>query len=120
MPDTPKKKLQKFLVNLVEKPHTLRRLKADPEGFIAKSGLSPAHKKILLGGNAGKIKDLVAGAGGKALIAMVWLLGVARKRVTVLPNRPASAGASVKRKAAKKSPASRTTAAIVFATKADV
>jgi hypothetical protein len=120
MPDIPQRKLQKFLVNLVEKPHTLKQLKADPEGFIAKSGLSPAHKKILLGKDTKKIKNLIAGAGGKAVIAMIWLVGVARKGAMVFPNTPAPSKAAVKPQGSKKGPAGRAAAAIIFAAKAKI
>jgi hypothetical protein len=62
MPESPKKTLHKFLLNLVEKPQSLRQLSKDPSGFINKSPLAQTHKKILLSSDPKKIKTLVSGA----------------------------------------------------------
>jgi hypothetical protein len=71
MPQKHKEALQKFLVNLVEKPHALRQLRKDPRGFISKSALATTHKQILLGNNLQKIKGLVSDAIAEQKIAIV-------------------------------------------------
>ena len=60
MPETRKNAMQRFLVNLMEKPQALKKLKADPAKFISKSALSSTHKKILLSSDVKMIKDAVA------------------------------------------------------------
>ena len=62
MPKTQKKALQEFLLNLIEKPQALKKLRTSPATFISKSALSKTHKQVLLSSDAKKIKDAVAEA----------------------------------------------------------
>lgn len=61
----PNKQLQKFLLGLMNKPKLLDTLKSDPASALAKAALSATHKKVLLGGDAVKIKNLIGKAAGQ-------------------------------------------------------
>lgn len=62
---TPNKKMHDFLLGLMQDPKELVKLKTNPRAYLSQSGLSAAHKKVLLGGDAQKIKSTVNKAIGR-------------------------------------------------------
>ena len=83
MPKTQKKALQKFLLNLMDKPQALKQLKSNPHRFISKSALSKTHKQILLGNDPKKIKNIVADAVASPEFGFHIVFGTSQQQVKV-------------------------------------
>lgn len=75
-------KLSTFLLKLGEDPETAREFRANPMEAMTAAGLSEAEKKIVLGGNAHEIaqvlRPLIAKGGGGTIVVVVVVVVVGR------------------------------------------
>jgi hypothetical protein len=72
-------KLSTFLLKLGEDPETAREFRAKPMETMTAAGLSEAEKKIVLGGNAHEIAEvlrpaLARGGGGTIVVVVVVVI----------------------------------------------
>lgn len=66
--------IAEYLIGLVEDPERLSAFRADPEGELAKSGLSAKQQELILSGDAQRIQHVVeyeSDVAGKIIVCAI-------------------------------------------------
>jgi len=84
MPEPPTTTIADFLVALAQDPDRLAAFQADPEGELAKSGLTETQGHVILSGDASRIQHVVEYELGHAARVIVCAI-VCRPRPQLPP-----------------------------------